>query len=308
MKQKLLTLMTLLLCAVSGAWAEDLCSAQVANGKTGTFSNTTGEAATNCTLYYSGLQGGSNAVTIGGIDYYKFGSDGAYIQLKYSGGNFIAGDVVSVMVVSNSGSKSFNLKFGKTNSSNFSCNATSATAITYTLTADDIESDGSVKIYRGSSSASNIRANVVSVTGTRKSIATQVFYGVKKGSTTLTETTDYIVDGTYYPDIQELLVSADIVVTDYSSCIFDFMLSRKPGFIYASDIKDFDEMRGFYYPLTSTPFPVSENNEQLQKNISEFDYESYKQKVEDFLKEKGCIEDGHASERVVEFIKEKMIS
>ena len=118
--------------------------------------------------------------------------------------------------------------------------------------------------------------------------------------------TDYIVDGTYYPDIQELLVSADIVVTDYSSCIFDFMLSRKPGFIYASDIKDFDEMRGFYYPLTSTPFPVSENNEQLQKNISEFDYESYKQKVEDFLKEKGCIEDGHASERVVEFIKEKM--
>ena len=120
--------------------------------------------------------------------------------------------------------------------------------------------------------------------------------------------TDYIVDGTYYPDIQELLVSADIVVTDYSSCIFDFMLSRKPGFIYASDIKDFDEMRGFYYPLTSTPFPVSENNEQLQKNISEFDYESYKQKVEDFLKEKGCIEDGHASERVVEFIKEKMNS
>ena len=120
--------------------------------------------------------------------------------------------------------------------------------------------------------------------------------------------TDYIVDGTYYPDIQELLVSADIVVTDYSSCIFDFMLSRKPGFIYASDIKDFDEMRGFYYPLTSTPFPVSENNQQLQKNISEFDYESYKQKVEDFLKEKGCIEDGHASERVVEFIKEKMNS
>ena len=120
--------------------------------------------------------------------------------------------------------------------------------------------------------------------------------------------TDYIVDGTYYPDIQELLVSADIVVTDYSSCIFDFMLSRKPGFIYASDIKDFDEMRGFYYPLTSTPFPVSENNEQLQKNISEFDYESYKQKVEDFLKEKGSIEDGHASERVVEFIKEKMNS
>ncbi len=109
-----------------------------------------------------------------------------------------------------------------------------------------------------------------------------------------------------YPDIQELLVSADIAITDYSSCIFDFMLSRKPGFIYAPDAEDFDEERGFYYPLTSTPFPVSDNNEQLRKNISEFDYESYKQKVEDFLKEKGCIEDGQASARVVDMIEEIM--
>ena len=196
MKQKLLTLATLLLCAVSGAWAEELCSAQIENGKTGTFSNTTGESASNCTLYYSGMQGGDNKVTISGIDYYKFGSNDAYVQLKYSGGAFVEGDVVSVMVVSNSGNKSFNLKFGKTNSSNFSCNASSATAITYTLKSGDIESDGSVKIYRGSSSASNIRANVFSVTGDRKEISTQAFAGVKEGSTTLTETTDYTVSGT----------------------------------------------------------------------------------------------------------------
>ncbi len=117
---------------------------------------------------------------------------------------------------------------------------------------------------------------------------------------------DYIVNATDYPDIQEVLAAADIAVTDYSSCIFDFMLSRKPGFIYAPDAEDFDEERGFYYPLTSTPFPVSDNNEQLRKNISEFDYESYKQKVEDFLKEKGCIEDGQASARVVDMIEEIM--
>lgn len=115
-----------------------------------------------------------------------------------------------------------------------------------------------------------------------------------------------IINVSEYPDIQELLVAADIAITDYSSCIFDFMLSRKPGFIYASDIKEFDNDRGFYYPLTSTPFPVATHNEELRKNILNFDYETYKIKVEEFLKDKGCMEDGHASERTVDLIEQIM--
>lgn len=113
-----------------------------------------------------------------------------------------------------------------------------------------------------------------------------------------------IIDGTNYPDMQELLASIDILITDYSSCIYDFMLSYKPGFIFAADIKKYDNERGLYYPLTSTPFPVAENNDELIKNIENFDYETYKIKVKKFLDGKGCIDDGHASERVVELIKE----
>ena len=109
-----------------------------------------------------------------------------------------------------------------------------------------------------------------------------------------------------YPDIQELLVSADIAITDYSSCIFDFMLTQKPGFIYAKNIKSYNSERGFYYPITSTPFPIAENNNQLIENIMRFDYKEYKEKVEIFLKEKGCVEDGHASERVVDIIEKVM--
>ncbi len=115
-----------------------------------------------------------------------------------------------------------------------------------------------------------------------------------------------IIDATYYPDIQELLVSADIAMTDYSSCIFDFMLSRKPGFIYATDIKKYNTSRGFYFPLESTPFPVAVNNNELIENIENFDNEKYRREVEKFLEEKGCIEDGHASERVVDLIEEIM--
>ena len=116
-----------------------------------------------------------------------------------------------------------------------------------------------------------------------------------------------VIDGTFYPDIQELLVSADITITDYSSCIFDFMLTKRPAFIFATDMKNFDQDRGFYYPLTSTPFPVAENDGELRENILNFDYETYKQKVEEFLKDKGCMEDGHASERVVDLIENIMM-
>ena len=129
---------------------------------------------------------------------------------------------------------------------------------------------------------------------------------VKKIAKNLLPQKDFIVNATEYPDIQELLVASEIALTDYSSCIFDFMLSRKPAFIFASDIEDFDQDRGFYYPLTSTPFPVAETNEQLRQNILKFDYETYKCKVEEFLKEKGCMEDGHASERVVDLIESIM--
>ncbi len=110
------------------------------------------------------------------------------------------------------------------------------------------------------------------------------------------------INASYYSDIQELLVSSDMAMTDYSSCIFDFMLSRKPAFIFATDIEHYNTERGFYYPLESTPFPVATNNEQLIENISNFDYEKYKNEVEQFLNDKGCMEDGHASERVVDLI------
>lgn len=112
-----------------------------------------------------------------------------------------------------------------------------------------------------------------------------------------------VIDATDYSDMQELLASADIVITDYSSCIYDFMLTYRPGFIYATDVKKYESGRGLYYPLSSTPFPVAENNDEMVKNIENFDYEKYKKEVKEFLDGKGCIDDGHASKRVVKLIK-----
>lgn len=115
-----------------------------------------------------------------------------------------------------------------------------------------------------------------------------------------------VIDATGYPDIQELMVAVDAGITDYSSWILDFMLTRKPGFLFAVDADDYETARGMYYPLRTAPFPVAVNSQELISNIETFCQEEYESRVNRFLKEKGCVEDGQASRRVVEKLKEIM--
>lgn len=115
-----------------------------------------------------------------------------------------------------------------------------------------------------------------------------------------------IVSVTDYDDMQELITIADVAITDYSSWILDFVLQRRPGFIFATDLKDYNNERGLCYPLEEAPFPIASSAKQLIDNILNFDEEKYLNDVEQFLIGKGCIEDGHASERVVDKIIELM--
>ena len=115
-----------------------------------------------------------------------------------------------------------------------------------------------------------------------------------------------VVDVTDYPDIQEIMAVSDVAITDYSSWIYDFILLRRPGFIFATDIEEYNDERGFYFKLESTPFPIATSNEELQNNILSFDNETYVERVEAFISEKGCVDDGHASERVADKLEELM--
>ncbi len=113
---------------------------------------------------------------------------------------------------------------------------------------------------------------------------------------------DSVYNATFYPDIQELLAGADAVVTDYSSAVFDFMLSKKPAFIFAMDIEQYNTERGLYYRLEETPFPVAEDNQTLIANIENFNTDKYCAEVDAFLKDKGSFEDGNAAQRVANLI------
>lgn len=110
------------------------------------------------------------------------------------------------------------------------------------------------------------------------------------------------IDATYYPDIQELLVAADVVITDYSSLMWDFSLQRRPVFLYQNDEKDYENDRGFYSPVSEWPYPKAHTQEELIDIIMHFDNDEYIKNLNQFLEKYGSCDDGHAAERVVDRI------
>lgn len=111
-----------------------------------------------------------------------------------------------------------------------------------------------------------------------------------------------VVDVSSWADIQEIMIESDVMITDYSSCIYDFVLTKRPGFIFATDRAEYDNTRGLYYRLEETPFPIAENQAELEQNILCFDEAKYLQNVASFLNGKGCREDGNASAKVALFL------
>lgn len=113
-----------------------------------------------------------------------------------------------------------------------------------------------------------------------------------------------IYNASLYDDMQELLAVADVLITDYSSSMFDFTLTRKPCFLYVPDVQEYMQDRTFYFNLEDLPFSLGENNDELIREIEEFDQDLYNEKLSGFFNAQGIVEDGMASKRVVERIKE----
>jgi len=113
-----------------------------------------------------------------------------------------------------------------------------------------------------------------------------------------------IINAALYPDMQELLLASDVLITDYSSCLSEYTILQKPSFIYAVDIKEFEQ--GFAYPITDLPGDVATDNGELAENILNFDEEKFKQNAKWFLEDKGHFDDENSCKRIVDFILDKM--
>lgn len=99
-----------------------------------------------------------------------------------------------------------------------------------------------------------------------------------------------------YQDMQELLVAAEVLITDYSSCMWDYSLLYKPCFVYATDIENYQNSVDFYTPISEWPFPIAQNNDELINNILIFDMLLYKNAVHKHHKMLGSYERGYASQ------------
>lgn len=112
-----------------------------------------------------------------------------------------------------------------------------------------------------------------------------------------------VVSATDYPDIHELMFCADVGITDYSSWICEYIHTRRPGFLFATDMAHYgDYERGFYDPLDKMPFPLSTDGDGLIRTIDEFDQAKFLSDCSAFIAKKGCMDDGHAAERIVDFL------
>ena len=106
-----------------------------------------------------------------------------------------------------------------------------------------------------------------------------------------------VIDVTRYHDMQELLCVSDLLITDYSSSMFDITMLKKPCMLYATDIEKYN--RGYYFDFAELPFPLARNEEELIGNIRTFDSAAYEEAVESFFeKHIGLCEDGNASKAI----------
>ena len=102
---------------------------------------------------------------------------------------------------------------------------------------------------------------------------------------------------------EELMLIADVLITDYSSIIFDYLFLKKPVILYAPDYEEFGRLRGFYTPYEALPGRIVKDAGELSRAIEE-ECESYDpSRIESYLADylEAC--DGHASERIVEYLK-----
>ena len=117
------------------------------------------------------------------------------------------------------------------------------------------------------------------------------------------EKNEFVINVSDYPESQELVAVSDIMITDYSSIMFEPAFVRKPVFLFAPDRSEYiNKERELLIDYDTLPFPIAETNEELSEIIRNFDNDSYVKNVDAFMEKYGVNEDGHASERTAQFI------
>ena len=113
-----------------------------------------------------------------------------------------------------------------------------------------------------------------------------------------------VIDVTSYPDVTELFLAADALITDYSSVMFDYSVTGRPIIFFVPDLAKYrDKTRGVYFDLVElAPGPVLFAQEDVVAAIrsAETDAPRYFDNYLAWRKKFNAHDDGHSAERVID--------
>lgn len=110
---------------------------------------------------------------------------------------------------------------------------------------------------------------------------------------------------TSYPDIAELCIAADVLVTDYSSTMFDFAVTGKPMIAFVPDLERYRAERGFYFDFEAEfPGPIVTTTEELAAALSDVStwVEFYAPKYQAWQQKYTSMDDGTAAVRAADWL------
>ena len=104
-----------------------------------------------------------------------------------------------------------------------------------------------------------------------------------------------------YPDMQELLQACDLLITDYSSSMFDMAVAGKKCALYVPDLETYmANERGLYFDLMELPFPKAKDMDELCDAVKNFG--GYDARCAEFLDKIGNFEQGNAAQETAKWI------
>ncbi len=119
-------------------------------------------------------------------------------------------------------------------------------------------------------------------------------------------TDGFVMDVSRYPDIADLYMAADVLVTDYSSAMFDYAILGRPIVLYAYDLERYrDHVRGFYFDLEAeAPGPLVTTTAEVAEAVQEApdSEERYAEAYDRFFVKYCPHDDGQAAARVVDHV------
>ncbi len=120
----------------------------------------------------------------------------------------------------------------------------------------------------------------------------------------LSEYEGFVYNGSQYEDVSRLYLASDICITDYSSVFFDYANLKRPILFFVYDYEEYAaEIRGLYIDMEKElPGPVLHDNDALIEALHNMDAitETYKARYVEFYDRFCSVDDGHASERIIE--------